>query len=545
MKRTSILAWILSACFVTAAWGQQNNWSQFLGPDMTRSNPYETTLSVNNVKNLKLVWSYTPGAQIYSSPAELNNVVYAGSYDGNLYAWNAQTGAKLWSFFTEVGSWIFSSPAVANGVVYFSSVYPGVPGVIYAVTASTGKLLWSYPTFNGSYGTPTVANGVVYCGDYGGRLYALNATTGAEVWIYDTGTQIASAPAVVNGVVYVASENDSIYALDASTGAELWSFATGNQIQSSPAVTGGLVYFGSHDGNLYALNASTGAFEWSFNTGEVGEGSPAVANGVVFIGSLGGNVYGLDAKTGARIWTFTTAGPVSASPAVANGVVYISSDSPTAADNFLYALNATTGHLLWSYAVGGEQGSSSPAVANGMVYFGSGNIEQGTGKMYAFGVPLGTLTFIGDSGIVGATAKIVGHGFKDATGVSFSGTPASFTVKTDTFMTAIVPDGATTGDVTVTELTGTLQSQNIFHVLPTTQGFVPNHGPVGTVVTIHGMALTQTKAVSFDGVPASSFTVLSDAELEATVPEGANTGDIKITTAGGSFTTCNKFYVTP
>ncbi len=85
------------------------------------------------------------------------------------------------------------------------------------------------------------------------------------------------------------------------------------------------------------------------------------------------------------MWTYTTPGLVSSSPAVANGVVYISTESPTAADNFFYALNANTGGLLWSYAVGGEQGSSSPAVANGMLYFGSGNLETSTGKLYAFG----------------------------------------------------------------------------------------------------------------------------------------------------------------
>ena len=42
----------------------------------------------------------------------------------------------------------------------------------------------------GTLATPTVADGVVYCGDYSGTLYALNATSGALLWTYDTGTQI-------------------------------------------------------------------------------------------------------------------------------------------------------------------------------------------------------------------------------------------------------------------------------------------------------------------------------------------------------------------
>ena len=57
------------------------------------------------------------------------------------------------------------------------------------------------------------------------------------------------------------------------------------------------------------------------------------------------------------------------SPAVANGVVYVGSfneDGPQP----LYALNAKTGALLWSYLLGLEN-VSSPAVANGVVYVGS------------------------------------------------------------------------------------------------------------------------------------------------------------------------------
>jgi len=46
--------------------------------------------------------------------------VYVGSYDDNVYALNASTGAKLWSYTT--GGRVGSSPAVANGVVYIGSL---------------------------------------------------------------------------------------------------------------------------------------------------------------------------------------------------------------------------------------------------------------------------------------------------------------------------------------------------------------------------------------------------------------------------------------
>lgn len=53
-----------------------------------------------------------------------------------------------------------------------------------------------------------------------------------------------------------------------------------------------------------------------------------------------------------------------------------------------------------------------------------------------------------------------------STNVSLNRTPATFTVKSDTLITAIVPAGATTGYVTVTKPSGTLTSNVPFHVIP-------------------------------------------------------------------------------
>jgi outer membrane protein assembly factor BamB len=55
-------------------------------------------------------------------------VVYVGSVDFNVYALDAATGAKLWSFPT--GSDVRSSPAVANGMLYVGSGY--MNGNLYA-----------------------------------------------------------------------------------------------------------------------------------------------------------------------------------------------------------------------------------------------------------------------------------------------------------------------------------------------------------------------------------------------------------------------------
>ena len=61
----------------------------------------------------------TTGGLVNSSPAIANGIVYIGSGDDKLYAFNATTGATLWTGTT--GGAVNSSPAVANGIVYVGS----------------------------------------------------------------------------------------------------------------------------------------------------------------------------------------------------------------------------------------------------------------------------------------------------------------------------------------------------------------------------------------------------------------------------------------
>jgi len=77
---------------------------------------------------------------------------------------------------------------------------------------------------------------------------------------------------------------------------------------------------------------------------------------------------------------------------------------------------------------------------------------------------------------------------------------------------------------------------------PTITGFTPASGPVGTSVTISGTNFTGATAVAFNGVSAS-FTVTSATTIQATVPTGATTGPLSVTTPGGTGTSANVFTV--
>jgi uncharacterized repeat protein (TIGR03803 family) len=93
--------------------------------------------------------------------------------------------------------------------------------------------------------------------------------------------------------------------------------------------------------------------------------------------------------------------------------------------------------------------------------------HQGCGTVFSLDMGLGPfVSFVRNPAKVRQTFGVLGQGFTGTTGVSLNGTPASFTVKSGTFLEATVPAGATTGYVTVATPTGTLTSNVPFHVIP-------------------------------------------------------------------------------
>ncbi len=383
------------------------DWAQFnFDPAHDGYNPYETILNPANVGNITLKWSYAPAeGRVEVAPAVVNGVVYfaTGYYplssgstnpsDFNaIYAINADTGEFIWKYGIDTPS--FGSPAVANGVVY---VITG--DYLHALDAVTGALIWQYEVYGSNYSSPTVANGIVYIASSDRHVYALNATTGAPIWSYATAGGIYVSPAVANGVLYVSSGPGIVYALNADTGALVWKKQFGNTIGPSPTLSGtqggqavanGVLYVeiqrkaSTYD--LYALDAGTGAPLWRAPVGGV---TPAVAGGVVYVAS-GGLASALDASTGVLIWQSALTGGAR-SAVVANGVVYVGGWYPTG-DNTGYgtidALDASTGTMLWNYQSsrsGGYDIFPTPVVVNGTIY--GSLISSGGNEVGAWGLP--------------------------------------------------------------------------------------------------------------------------------------------------------------
>jgi outer membrane protein assembly factor BamB len=208
---------------------------------------------------------------VSSSPAISKGIVYFGSYDGYLYALDANSGQEKWKF--QTGGIISSDPAVTDNVIYIVSD----DGSLYAVN-NNGKEKWKFNTkdfitipsqstriwVNG-VSSPTIANGLAYFGvfyqwrehpyDDGSNnrlnyLFALDTATGQLKWKIQTA---GGVPTVSSNTVYFGDNEGYVFALNTETGQEKWKFKADSAIISEIVVVDGIAYFSSKDGYLYAL----------------------------------------------------------------------------------------------------------------------------------------------------------------------------------------------------------------------------------------------------------------------------------------------------
>jgi len=149
------------------------------------------------------------------------------------------------------------------------------------------------------------------------------------------------------------------------------------------------------------------------------------------------------------------------------------------------------------------------------------------------------------SGVIGDSVTINGANFTGATQVTFNGTAASFVVNSAIKITATVPAGATKGKIAVTTATGTALSTAMFTVKPTITGFTPPSGDVGISVTLNGTGLSGATLVRFNGRAATIPPSHPDTQIVTTVPAGATSGPIMVTTPGGTVTSSTDFVVAP
>lgn len=155
----------------------------------------------------KEVFSTPLGPPSYSSPAlDMNGVFYIGAANGNVYAINSTSGARVWAYATQGP--IFATPALSSlGLVFI----PSFDGRLYALYGTSGSLAWSVMLGGQLYSSPALGSDekvYVGCGQ-SGSLVALSPAGGAVLWNLTVGLKLLYASPTIdsNSVLYMGTDN--------------------------------------------------------------------------------------------------------------------------------------------------------------------------------------------------------------------------------------------------------------------------------------------------------------------------------------------------
>ncbi|MGN6499321.1 MAG: outer membrane protein assembly factor BamB family protein [Tsuneonella sp.] len=255
--------------------------------------------------------------RLAAAPVIGGGMLFVVSTDGNVNAFDANTGARVWTHTIEVDSNVRNA-AFGGGVSYDD-------GHVYAT------------------------NGV-------GDVVALDARTGSEIWKVKPAGPLRGAPTIAFGALYVMTQDNQIFALSTTDGKLLWqesgSTGTTNVFGvAAPAASQGTIVAGYSTGELVAYRYENGRTLWSdalartsIST-EVGaltdiDADPIIDEGRVYALGQGGRMAAYELVTGQRIWELNLAGI--STPAVAGEWIFTLTDQAQ-----LLAIQRATGKVRW------------------------------------------------------------------------------------------------------------------------------------------------------------------------------------------------------
>lgn len=251
----------------------------------------------------------------------------------------------VWS--AKAGGAINTSPILGDGTLFFGSE----DGYLHALDARTGVDRWQVDLGAPGFDVPVFGDGMVAVADRNGILHGLAAATGAERWHQDPVN--TTAPVLAGGTVYITGPDHRAHGFDLQTGVERWSWTAKADLSNALAISADTAYVSSHDGVLHAV-ALAGSHElWSYQMAIPGAmGIPIVAGDVVLLNSLqgagepSGELYALDRTTGKLLWRFRGPSGLQITPgSVRDGILY----AATEADG-IYAFRVADGSQIWQAA---------------------------------------------------------------------------------------------------------------------------------------------------------------------------------------------------
>lgn len=256
---------------------------------------------------------FDPSGDILKSITVDEENVYVVSRRGNLTAFDAETGVRLWVYL--IGDDI--TPVLAP-VSNSKQVLAAVGMSIVALDKYTGAVQWRLRLEGQPSTGPAVDESNVYVGTLDGRVFAYDLrkirqlfndgklpdySYNAQIWTYRAPSGLSSPPATSGRYVDFASRSGVFTSVAASDRQLQYLFESDGEILGPVARTEQLAIIPSTDRNVYCIDSRNGQVEWTFASGLPVIRPMAIVGESLYVtpGSLG--LFQLDLASGQRMWS--------------------------------------------------------------------------------------------------------------------------------------------------------------------------------------------------------------------------------------------------
>ncbi|MDR9238802.1 Outer membrane protein assembly factor BamB [Burkholderia multivorans] len=251
----------------------------------------------------KQLWKTTVQGEIISPPLVGNGLVIVRTIDGQVIAFNAQTGEQKWNYRDRA---VPLNLRVSAGMTFAgdAAVLAGFPGGgLVAINLQTGEPFWQTPVsfpkgvteverINDVSGPPTLVGAETCAVTFQGQLGCFDANSGRPLWEkpFSSRSGLAQDDSVVTG----GDDWSIVTAYDAATGNPLWH---NDKLKSRdvgvPYLLGHAVVMGDYQGYVHFLSREDGSFIARMKTdGSAITAAPVLAGNTLVVQTKDGGLYG-------------------------------------------------------------------------------------------------------------------------------------------------------------------------------------------------------------------------------------------------------------
>lgn len=272
-------------------------------------------VDIQSTLDVRKLWSSRLGAgaeflRVNLRPAGDGNRIYAASRDGNVIAFDPESGKQAWK--VELDTTLSAGPGVAEGMLAVGTS----DGTIIALNTADGTERWRADLGGETLSAPLISADTVVVATVDNLLRGLRGLDGSERWTVEQSTPLltmrgSATPALAGKTVIAGFDNGRLMAVDVATGDTVWDVVLAppsgrsdlerlSDIDGQISVVGQDIYAGGYQGRIGSIAAESGQVLWAREISTY-VGVAADWNSV-YTTNDSGEIVALSRRTGQETW---------------------------------------------------------------------------------------------------------------------------------------------------------------------------------------------------------------------------------------------------